>query len=471
MSLSVALNSAQSSLSATASQTAITSRNISGAGDASYSRKAGIVTTLGIGSVRVGSVQRATDMALFLKMLGATSTAASSQAQLDGLKALAQTVGDPENDTSLAGALGKFSAALQTYGDTPSDTILARNLLNSAKDLAGQLNDAQAVTQGVRQKADGDIAASVDQVNSLLAKFEVVNRQIVFGTVTGADVTDQLDVRDKLLSQISEEMGVSVVHRANNDVALYTDSGVTLFEKTPRTLTFARTFGLGPGSAGAAVVLDGVPITGPTSTMPIKSGRIFGNAVLRDDTAVTYQRQIDEAARGLIEAFSEGGGGQGLFTAPGYPAATGLAGAVRANPLADPEAGGSLARLRDGFTVAYNPTNDASFSGRLQQLIDGLSAPRAFSPAAGINPTASLTRYMAASASWLEGSRKQANDVSDYNNTFLERTSEALSNQTGVNLDEELALMLELERSYGASARVITVVDTMLKTLLDAARP
>lgn len=475
MSLSLALNSAQSSISATASQTALASRNITGASEAGYSRKAGILKTIGPGTVRVGEVRRATEDALYTKMLGATSKASASAAQLEGLEALARTVGDPQSSSSLAGALGNFASAMQTYADAPSDMILARNLLNTAKDLAGTLNTAQAITQGVRQTADGNIAASVDWVNDLLAKFETVNRQIVFGTQAGQDVTDQLDARDRLISQISEEMGVSVVHRANNDVALYTDSGVTLFEKTPRTLTFTRNFTLTPGTVGNAVILDGVAITGAGATMPIKSGSIFGNAQIRDETAVVYQRQIDEAARGLIQAFAEPGppGGPGLFTAPGYPVATGLAGAIGVNPLADPEAGGSLARLRDGGFAGptYNPANNASYSGRLQQLIEGLETPRAFNPAAGLMPTASLTRYTAASASWLESARKQTSTTSEYNTTFLERTREALSNETGVNLDEELALMLELERSYGASARVISVVDNMLKTLLDAARP
>jgi flagellar hook-associated protein 1 FlgK len=246
-------------------------------------------------------------------------------------------------------------------------------------------------------------------------------------------------------------------------------------------VSFTRTFALGPGATGAAVMADGVPITGPAATMPIKSGRIYGNAVVRDQTTVIYQRQLDATARGLVEAFAEAGV-PGLFQAPLPPGAVapppgsivappGTAGTLRVNAAADPALGGNLNRLRDGFSTSYNPTGAAGFSGRLQELLGNLEAPQDFDPAAGINQTASLTRYTAASASWVEASRKQATEISTYQNTFLERTREALSNETGVNLDEELSLMLELERSYGASARIITVVDTMIKTLLDAARP
>ncbi len=48
------------------------------------------------------------------------------------------------------------------------------------------------------------------------------------------------------------------------------------------------------------------------------------------------------------------------------------------------------------------------------------------------------------------------------------RTSAALSNETGVNIDEEMALLLDLEHSYQASARLISAVDDMLSTLLAA---
>ena len=48
----------------------------------------------------------------------------------------------------------------------------------------------------------------------------------------------------------------------------------------------------------------------------------------------------------------------------------------------------------------------------------------------------------------------------------MTRTSEALSNATGVNVDEEMALLLELEHSYQASARILNAIDEMLSVLL-----
>ena len=103
-------------------------------------------------------------------------------------------------------------------------------------------------------------------------------------------------------------------------------------------------------------------------------------------------------------------------------------------------------------------------------MLQALDQPQGFDPATGINPNTTLSRFASSSVSWLEAGRQEASQEASFRDTFLERTRESLSNVTGVNLDEELAMMMELERSYGASARIISAVDTMLQTLLAATR-
>ena len=84
-----------------------------------------------------------------------------------------------------------------------------------------------------------------------------------------------------------------------------TSSGVVLFDKTARTVSFAPTNVYTAGTTGNAVYIDGVPVTGANSVMPLKSGKLAGLAQLRDQDTVTYQSQLDEIARGLIEVFAE----------------------------------------------------------------------------------------------------------------------------------------------------------------------
>ena len=41
---------------------------------------------------------------------------------------------------------------------------------------------------------------------------------------------------------------------------------------------------------------------------------------------------------------------------------------------------------------------------------------------------------------------------------------------TGVNIDEEMSAILDLEKSYQASAKIIAAIDSMLNSLMEAIR-
>jgi flagellar hook-associated protein 1 len=476
MSLSVAYNTARSSLQASQSQMAVVSRNTSGASDPSYSRKIGALTTTG-GYARI-TVLRASDQALLTKMLETTSDSATQKALLEGLQKLSQTVGDTELDQSAAARVGMLNSALLQYANAPDNPVLARAFVKAASDLAETLNQATAMIQSVRLEADGGMAGSVARINDLLVKFEKANQQVMSGAVS-----DAMDTRDSVIAQLSEEIGITIVPRAGSDIALYTDGGVPLFERTARTVSFSPTTVYGPATTGGDVFIDGIRVTGSGALMPLNSGNLVGLAQLRDEVTVTYQKQLDELARGLIQAFAESDQSgaskpdmRGVFTftgpagIPTMPASAGLAGMIRVNEAIDPTKGGKFENIRDGgingADYGYNLDGSAAFSGRLQALTEAMAAQRPFDPSLGFGPTASLQGFASLTGSWLEASRQSASQSVDYQTTLLGHASEALSNATDVNMDDETALMLQLEKSYSASAKLLSVIDQMLKTLL-----
>jgi flagellar hook-associated protein 1 FlgK len=485
VSLSVALTTARSSLLSTAARIAVSSSNVANADDPTRTRKIALPTTGADGSAHVVTITRATDLPLFYRLLGSTATTAGSQALLDGLIRLNDTIGDPANGTSPAARIAALETALQAYANAPTDRGLAQAALSAGQAVVGALNGATATVTSVRDEADAAMAESVSRLNGLLDQFTEVDQTVVRKTIAGEDVTDALDKRDALLGQISKEIGITVVQRENNDVAIYTDGGVTLFDKMPRSVSFESSSTLAPGAAGNPITIDGVPVTGDGATMPIRSGNLAGLATLRDEVAPSYQAQLDELARGLVEAFAEsdqsGGGGTdraGLFTwsgGPGLPAAAlspGIAGSITVNAAVDPSKGGSLDRLRDGgingIAYLYNATGAASYGTRLNELVAGLGAARGFDAAAGLDTSTSLLDFGTASVGWLENRRQTASDSADYQEALLGQVTTALSNASGVNIDDEYALQLQLEQSYQASSKLLTVVNSMFQTLLNA---
>ena len=223
--------------------------------------------------------------------------------------------------------------------------------------------------------------------------------------------------------------------------------------------------------------------------MPIHGGKLGGLATLRDVSTVAYQSQLDEVARGLIEIFRESDQSgmalpdvPGLFTYPGAPAipasgviSAGLAGTIRVAASVDQTVGGNPSLLRDGAISGnpaynYNTGGNAGFFARVQELVDGIAANRPFDPAALAKPNASLIDFAGSSVSWLESQRKSASDELTYSQTLLERSAEALSNVNGVNMDDEMSFMLQVERTFSASSKLIATIDEMLRQLLAAVR-
>ncbi|WP_430513522.1 flagellar hook-associated protein FlgK [Pannonibacter phragmitetus] len=494
MSLSVALKAAQSALSARQIETSTISRNIAGAQQAGFTRKSVMLSTVisqgGTGGgVRVDGIARSTDSGLYKALSGATSIASSQLAIANGLDKLAGTTGDTELLRSPAAQLGKLEAAIQNYAAEPGNSIQAQAMLTAAKDTAKLLNDYTSLVQGVRADADAEIATSINKVNDLLGQIQTLNSVIVKGYASGADITDAMDSRDQALLALSEEIGISTLTQQDGGVVIYTDSGVTLFETSARKVSFEPTISFMAGTVGNAIFIDGVPVTGASAIMPVSTGRLHGLTQLRDNVAVTYQNQLDEVARGLVEAFAEsdqtGGGGPlqaGLFTWSGGPAvpatstlSQGLAGSIRINSAADPDQGGSLDVLRDGgmagANYVYNPAGFAGYTGRLNEFVSAMNDPsRVFDAGVGLDPTSSLKTFASSSVSWLEAGRKTAAANVEFQSVIVSRSASALSNVTGVNLDEEMTLMLDIERAYGAAAKLMTAVDRMLQDLLDSVR-
>ena len=488
MSLSASLSTANSSLWVSGDRTSVVSRNIANADRAYYTRKSVEVVTMPGSGVRSSGVTRAEEPVLFRQILSSSSSSAMHSAILDSLDLLDATVNDVELDASPAALIKKLSTALQSYSTQPHSELAAKAAVRAAQDLATGLNGAAATVQKVRNDADAGIQSSVDRVNSLLAQFQTLNDQITKGTISGTDVTDYLDHRDQILASLSNEVGIRTVSRDNNDMAVYTDSGVTLFDRSPRSVVFDRTTNLTPGLAGSAVYIDGVPVTGANATMPLQSGRLVGLVQARDDISLAYEAQLDEMARVLVTAFAETDASSALPDAPGlftYSGATtvppdgvlisGLAAALRINPNVDPDKGGVATRLRDGgiadpsvSNYIYNTTGAASYTDRLDELITKMGGTYAFDGAAKLANGGTLETYSSSSAGWLQEARKVSDDSYQYQNTLHQRSFESYTKLTGVNLDEELSLMLELERSFQTSSKLISVVDTMYTALIGA---
>ncbi|MBC8130431.1 MAG: flagellar hook-associated protein FlgK, partial [Rhizobiaceae bacterium] len=323
MSLSSALDTAKSSLMAAQTQTAVLSRNIANVNTVGATRKYAEAVTGNGGQVLIKSITQSSNTVLYRNMLDANSAVGRGNVIANGLNRINETIGDTALGRSPAALISKLGDALNTLAASPNNYELARTAATAANDVVVALNEASDTVQTIRRDADDELVIAAEEMTKLLAEIESLNRRVVTGTYAGTDVTDLNDQRDQAVVELSSYVGLTVQKRGQNDLVLYTDSGVTLFEGTARAVEYSGSGSIGAViTEGAAFRIDGVEVTGSNAVMPLKSGSVAGLVALRDETTVTYQTQLDEIARGLIETFKEtsaaGAITQGIFTASGY---------------------------------------------------------------------------------------------------------------------------------------------------------
>jgi flagellar hook-associated protein 1 FlgK len=490
MSLTTALNNAQAIFNNTGAQSSVVSNNIANAGNADYTRRQAMLTT-DMAGAQVVKIARADEPALQKAFLGSTSDDAAQQRLLQGYEDIQSgTIGGNDNEIAPSTYLAALQTAMQTYAGSPASTTAAQSAVNAAQDLANSLNNATTAVNGIRTDADKEIKSDVDSLNSLLQQFQQANDAVKTATATAGPtssaMSDALDQRDSVLKQISQIVGVTTVARDNGDMALYTSGGTTLFETIPRQVTFTSTNSYTDGTVGNNVYIDGVALDPGQGADTTAQGSLQAALQVRDDVAPTYQKQLDEISRGLVSMFSEKNQTDstqaalpGLFTWSGgtvptdVTAVAGMAGTIAVNPALITSQGGDPTLLRDGGVngsdYVVNTSGDSGYSDLLDSYVTGMDTKMDFDPDAGSDTKASIMDYASDSIGWLEDQRSSATTAAENTSAALSRSSEVYSNQTGVNLDEELTLMMDIEQSYKAGTKILNAVNEMLQSVLDIA--
>ena len=480
MTLSTALNTAQAIFNNTSKQTQVVSTNIANGQNTNYVRRSAALTTAGNGAL-VSSIERSQNNSLLRQTITATSVASGQSTLLDGLKEMRDLMGGNDYENSPSKRLQTLFDQLSSYAASPTSTTLGSTVVANAQDLVDTLNNTSLGVQGIRARADAEMQAQVDKLNSLLAQFETANNQVQGARISGSDAGNALDTRETLLKQISSIVGVSTVERENGDMALYTSEGTTLFETIPRTVSFNSTTTYTASVTGNPIYIDGVAITAGEGGDTNASGSLQALLQLRDDIAPKFQSQLDEVARGLIVSFAETGPNgalpakAGLFT-NGVDDAVDASGTVQpglaASIKVNSQAKANPTMIRDGgFNGAAYVVNTSGsgYSKLLDSYTQAMKTTRTFDASTEVKGTLNLMTYSSGSAGWLESIRSIATSAQETKTAMESRASEAYTSETGVSLDEELSLLLDIEQSYKAATKLVSTIDEMMAALLQAA--
>jgi flagellar hook-associated protein 1 len=372
-----------------------------------------------------------------------------SNALRQALNALGETIdrNSPSGISTggISQGLADFFASMQSLSTNPESIPERQVVLQQAQDLATKFNRVDTRLAAVESTLNKVVSSEVETVNGLANDIAKLNAAIMREEAASDGVANDLrDARQLKLEELSRLVKVESVEQPDGSVSVLA-GGVMLVEAntTPNTL---ETFDSGSGNLL-------VRAAGQTTALELTGGSIAGNISTRDGEVRVLRAQINELASTLLEKANEihsagfglnGSSGENLFT--GSNAADIQ---VNANLLGNPalfQASGQSGESGNNSTVlalarlgktAHEALGAQSFSDRQAEIV------------------ASLGEKVA----------EAENDLADQQaiSGLAKGQRESLS---GVSLDEEMANLVMFQKAFQASAKLISMTDEMLQTII-----
>lgn len=484
MTIGNTLASALSGLTAASKRAELVSSNIANATTPGYGRRQLQVTARNVGTsgqgVTIVGVDRTANPALISDRRLAQSTQGEADAKSAFYQRIETQMGTPDQAYSVNGRVAAFDTALAEAISHPEAEPRLSSVVNAAKGVASSIIAIGKDIQAARTAADTEIAAQVQQLNTGLERATKLNVQIRKGFGIGQDTAALQDQRQQVIDQIAKIVPLREVAQSDGTVSLYTTTGGVLLDGIPSVFGFSRTSAISPPMTLQSGGLSGLTLNGnatPTSgeSSVILGGSLAGTFAVRDDLAVTAQSQIDAVARDLVERFQDSGldttrasGAPGLFTDSGAAFdplnEVGLAQRLTVNAAVDPAKGGALWKIRDGLGAAVPGTvGNSALLTDLRTALTAEHSPASGGFMAGARSFSALASDLLSSAA---SSKLAAQGEATYAAARLE-TFTSMEAQGGVDTDQEMQDLLQIEQNYAANAKVIKTVDDMIKTLMD----
>ena len=135
-----------------------------------------------------------------------------------------------ERDSGLSALMQRFFSGVQGIADTPADPAARQQVLSAAEALAGKFRSVDAYLTDLNRSLNEQIDGSVLQINAIGGQIASLNHQIsqLSGSAGDQPPNDLLDTRDRLVSQLSKLVGVTVVEQDGGQYNLFVGNGHTL---------------------------------------------------------------------------------------------------------------------------------------------------------------------------------------------------------------------------------------------------
>ena len=402
---------------------------------------------------------------------------------------------------ALAAQLSEFHSSLQALQSSPGDVTLDNAVRGAAKSITEYLNLYSGQLSEMRSQTQSNLEGDVDSVNDLLSQIQKLNISIMNSQANGLPALELQDERNKLLDELSTYVKINVSYKTDISPSGATIDTMTLnmtlkdgttkklLEGTDEPAKF-RLDTDPPQNPPVKPLPTGLPLSikltpgdpnAAEETIPadnLAGGSFKSNLAMLNENGTHdgtttygigfYEKSLNEFARVFAETFNK------LNNLDGVPN-----GNLQGKDLFesnDPQKGITAATIRisDGWlkgttritcgSVKDAPAGD---NGNVLKMITALTGKQKFQNANN------QTVFEGSFQECLEDFRNiLANDTKTTESTMknyltiVQDIGAIREGISGVNLDEETATMMQLNKAFTASSRLMTTLDDMLNSVL-----
>lgn len=439
----------------------VSANNVANASTEGYSRQrvdmqasnpiSGIIYGEQLGSgVDVSNVSRARSEFLDYQLRTQTTVLNSQKTLQDTLDNIETVFNETSSDIGLGSDLDKFWNAWQDVSVTPSSPAVRTVLMESAVTLTDNIRQVYSQLSSIQDDINTQISQSVETINSIAARLNTLNGQIANSTMNGETPNDLLDSRDLLLDQLSTIGNITVSKRGTTGAVDVKIGNYTIVDQN-----------------GVHSDIDTASVTGGSLGALIKLGDTSGDSA---STVQYYMDKLNILAAGIAKSVNELHY-NGLNLAGKSGAENAGAEFFVSNDGKEINAANisiNSAIQKDVSKIAAsNVANNLTGNGDVALAIANLKTTSQLANSADDTSTKTIGAFYQEMVTQLGSKASEAKSNVTNQQILVNNLESKKESLSGVSLDEETANMVVYQHAFSACARVISVVDEMLDTIIN----
>jgi flagellar hook-associated protein 1 FlgK len=381
------------------------------------------------------------------------SVQAAAETKLDALQqaqaALQESIDrNSPSGTSTGGisqGLADFFASVQNLSANVTQDEALVDLKGQAIALATNFNRTDARLADVQSSLNQTVQTQTGQANDLIGQIAKLNSQIISEEAgSGGIANDLRDSRQLKLEDLSKLVKVDTAEQPNGGMTVMA-GGVTLVDGGTVENTL-ESFDPGNGELQ-------VRAAGQATPLNLTGGSITGAISVRDNEVAALRNNINSVASTLITQFNQ-------IHAAGF-SASGTTGAnfFTGTNASDIQLNSDLAAKPALIQTSGSPTASGDNSVARQLSALGSQAQSALD---GLTFSARQAQTVATLGQQVSSAQSDVDDQGAISQ-FVQSQRDSIG---GVSVDEEMSNLVMFQKAFEASAKLISMTDEMLTTII-----